>query len=68
MKPLSYKYQKAVLINEIINRNFNNQFGVITMNNIYVVWAFKKGYVRIQSATQQEWTEEGVKWVNALKQ
>ena len=54
------KFFYAKLICNIIQKNYNSEYGVITMNNKYVWWAYKKGYVRILSATQQEWTEKGL--------
>ena len=63
---LKLKYRYAVLINNIINQNRNYRYGVITMNNKFVNWAYKKGYVLIISATQQEWTDKGVLWFRKI--
>ena len=57
------KYTFVLLIQEIIN-NYSCKFGAVTMNNKFIIWATKKGYVRVISATQQEWTEKGIKWAN----
>lgn len=52
-----------------MNRNYWNNgypYGVITMNNLFIQWASKKGYVLIISATQQEWTDKGLIWYREI--
>jgi len=56
---LKHKYGK--LIQDIIN-NYSFKYPVVTMNNPFIVWAAKRKYVRIISATQQEWTPEGINY------
>jgi len=57
MKSLRQKY--GLVINSIINKPQRNP---VTMNHPLVWWASKKGFVRIISATQQEWTDRGFQY------
>ena len=54
-KQVGYKIQ------DIIN-NYQFKYPVVTMNHKLIVWATKNGYVRVISATQQEFTQEGRKY------
>jgi hypothetical protein len=48
-------------IQDILN-NYKLEFGAVTMNNPRIISAAKYGFVRIISATQQEFTEKGYKY------
>lgn len=58
MENLKKKYGSK--IQDILNNYYPYKYGPITMNLPLVVWAYRKGFVRIISATQQEWTEKGI--------
>lgn len=60
------KYNLAKKICDIVN-NYQNKFGAITMNNRWIIWASKKGYVIVLSATQQQLTEKGCNWLKNMK-
>lgn len=60
MKNLKRKY--GLKIQDILNNYYPYKYGPITMNLPLIVWASKKGFVRIISATQQEWTTKGIQY------
>jgi len=48
-------------IQDIIN-NYGYRYPVVTMDNAFILWASRKGFVRVVSATQQEWTARGIQY------
>jgi hypothetical protein len=60
METLKRKY--GLRIQDVINNYYPFKYDVRTSNHPLIWWAYKKGFVRILSATQQEWTQKGIQY------
>jgi hypothetical protein len=59
---MNHKAKYGYKIADIMNNYFPYKYDVVTMNHPLIVWASRKGFVRIISATQQEWTQKGIQY------
>ncbi len=59
---MELKRNYGLKIQDIMNNYFPFKYDVVTMNHPLIVWAYRKGFVRIISATQQEWTKKGIEY------